>query len=63
MANEFKRPEFYDHVIVNEHGKVGEIRIKPSGILWSPKGSHQWYRVDLKTFADWMEQNGTEQKK
>ena len=63
MPNEFKRPEFYDHEIISENGKVGEIRIKQSGILWAPKGSHKWYRVDLQTFVSWIEANGTEQKK
>jgi hypothetical protein len=63
MPNEFKRPEFYDHEIVSEAGKVGDVRIKPSGILWSPKGAHKWFRASLEDFAAWIEANGTEQKK
>jgi hypothetical protein len=62
--NVFEQPKFVDHVIMDETGaKVGEIRVKPSGILWSPKGSHKWHRVDLETFADFMKENGTEQDK
>ena len=60
MMNQFKLPEYYDHEIVNDDGKkIGEIRIKPSGILWAKNGSHKWHRVDLATFIEWIEANGT----
>lgn len=62
-GNQFKARKFEDFEIVNDQGKVGEIRVKPSGILWSPKGAHDWYRVDLKTFAAFMEEKGKKQKK
>jgi hypothetical protein len=42
---------------------VGAIRVKPSGILWSPKGKHNWRGVDLATFAAFMEKNGKKQSK
>ena len=64
MANNFRPEKFYDHEIINGKGLlVGKIRVKPSGILWSPKGSHNWHRVDLESFASFMMKNGTTQKK
>lgn len=63
-VNEFKPRKYEDHEIVADDGaKVGEIRVKPSGVLWAPKGSHKWYGVDLQTFANFMENNGKLQKK
>lgn len=62
--NSFTPRKFEDFEILDQNGaKVGEIRIKPSGILWAPKGSHKWFRVDLEAFADFMTQKGTPQKK
>jgi hypothetical protein len=61
--NKFKEKNFEDFEILNDSEKVGDIRVKPSGVLWSPRGSHKWFRVNLKTFADFMEKNGTEQDK
>jgi len=43
--------------------KIGHIRVKPSGVLWAPKSAQKWFRVDLKTFANFMEENGKEQRK
>ena len=64
MPNEFRRPQFHDHEIIDGDGnKVGDIRVKPSGVLWAPKGSQKWYRVTLEQFAVWIEQNGTKQDK
>ena len=63
-TNQFKPRKYEDHEIVDDTGaKVGDIRVKPSGILWSPKGSHDWYGIDLKAFAELMEKNGKRQKK
>lgn len=64
MANSFASQKFYDHQILDDEGSVvGYIRVKPSGVLWASKGSHQWYRVSLDTFAELMKKNGTKQKK
>ncbi len=63
-GNDFKPKKFEDHEIVDAEGKkVGEIRVKPSGILWAPKGSHEFYGVRLDDFAKFMEAHGTKQKK
>jgi hypothetical protein len=62
--NQFAPRKFEDFEIVDDHDtRVGFIRVKPSGVLWAPKGSHKWYGVSLKTFAEYMEQNGKEQGK
>jgi len=63
-VNKFTPRKFEDFEIVDDKGtKIGEIRVKPSGVLWAPKGAHRWLGVDLKKFAEFMEQNGKEQKK
>lgn len=62
--NIFRAKQFEDFEILDENGnKVGEIRVKPSGILWSPGGKHNWYGVDLNTFAQFMKNSGKLQKK
>lgn len=63
-GNQFRPQKFLDVEIIDGQGaKVGDIRVKPSGILWSPKGKHDYYRVSLGDFADFMENNGQVQKK
>ncbi len=63
-GNSFKPQKFFDVEIVDSRGnKVGDIRIKPSGILWSPKGKHQYYGVNLEDFATFMEDRGKLQDK
>ena len=63
-GNKFALPKYVDHKILDEDGKVvGDIRIKPSGILWSPKGEHYWYRLSLEDFAKYAVENGKKQKK
>ena len=63
-TNSFVSRKFEDFEIVDGNGnKVGEIRVKPSGVLWARKGTHNWLGVDLNTFADFMEQKGKKQKK
>jgi hypothetical protein len=61
-TNQFNPRKYEDFEILDgARKKVGEIRVKPSGILWAPKGSKRWYRVDLATFAKFMETEGTRQ--
>ena len=62
--NNFKPQKFVDHEIVDSDGEmVGTLRVKPSGILWSPKDAKKWRRVTLENFAAFMEENGTFQEK
>jgi hypothetical protein len=59
-TNNFRPKKYYDHVIVDNHGKVvGTVRVKPSGIHWSPTNAKKWYAVDLVSFAAFMEKHGT----
>jgi hypothetical protein len=58
-----RRPEFEDFEILESSAIVGTVRIKPSGILWSPKGKHSWFRVTVEQFATFAEEKGTKQKK
>jgi hypothetical protein len=63
-VNKFRPKKFEDFEIIDAKDQVvGHIRVKPSGVLWAPRGSHQWYGLSLKEFADYMEQNGTPQSK
>lgn len=63
-GNKFKPKKHEDFEIVDSNGKkVGSIRLKPSGILWKPKGVHSWSSVALDTFAQFMEENGKTQTK
>jgi len=62
--NKFSPSKFEDFEILDgSNHRVGFIRVKPSGVLWAPKGSQKWFGVDLKTFAGYMEKNGKQQGK
>jgi len=63
-TNSFKPSKYEDHEIVDDNNKVvGTVRVKPSGILWSPKGSHSWLGINLDKFQEFMAENGRKQKK
>jgi hypothetical protein len=54
-ANRFASPTFFEETILDrEGGVVGIIRIKPSSVLWKPRGEHKYYSVSLERFADWI---------
>jgi hypothetical protein len=38
--------------------KVGELRIKPSSILWKARGAQQYRSVTLEAFSAWITANG-----
>jgi hypothetical protein len=64
MANSIRRSESEDFEIVDgAHKVVGNVRIKPSGILWKPKGKHKWYGVAIDKFAEFAEEHGKLQQK
>jgi hypothetical protein len=63
MAKEFSARQFEDFEIRQDGEIVGTLRVKPSGILWAPKGSHSWYRVSIEEFGEYAKNNGTQQKK
>jgi hypothetical protein len=63
-TNSFRPRKYEDHEIVDASNKVvGHIRVKPSGILWSPKNGKDWYGVSLAAFAKFVEENGRKQEK
>ncbi|MEG0634355.1 MAG: hypothetical protein RR517_17620 [Pseudomonas sp.] len=63
-VNSFRPRKFEDHEIVDSEGRVvGHIRVKPSGVLWSPKNGKGWLGVSLADFAAFMEANGDKQSK
>jgi len=60
----FKPKNFEDFEILGGDGKkLCDIRIKPSGILCSPKGEHDWYAMGIAEFIALMKSQGKKQKK
>jgi len=63
-VNSFRPRKYEDHEIVDSEKKViGHIRVKPSGILWSPKNGKDWYGISLSDFDAYLRENGKKQKK
>lgn len=55
----FKAPVSQDFEI-QEGGRIlGFLRVRPSGILWKPRGQQRWRRVSIEDFADYATRNGT----
>lgn len=53
--NHFRGAVFHDHEIAGEDGrKIGELRVKPSGLLWKNKDKGKYYRVPLDKFIEWI---------
>lgn len=52
--NRFASPQFIEEKIIGREGTIGIVRIKPSSILWKPKGEQKFYCVTLDRFADWI---------
>ncbi|NJM54934.1 MAG: hypothetical protein HC841_02525 [Verrucomicrobiae bacterium] len=64
--NKFYAPAFVEEVIIKDDGDnavVGTIRIKPSGVLWKPKGQQKFYSVDLEKFSAWITDSTTGAKR
>jgi hypothetical protein len=64
-TNKFLAPSSYDHEIGDaiNGSKIGELRVKPSSILWKGKSEHQYHSVSLAAFVKWITKNGTQVKK
>ncbi|MFZ3244455.1 MAG: hypothetical protein WBE47_02170 [Candidatus Acidiferrales bacterium] len=56
----FSEQNACDHKIVHatDSHAIGELRVKPSSLLWKPKGQHQYYSATLDEFTDWIMENG-----
>lgn len=63
MAKKFRAKISSDFEIVENGATVGWIRIKPSGVLWSPKGKHSWHGVAIDQFARFAKRKGKLLKK
>jgi hypothetical protein len=63
MAKEFKAPVSQDFEILDGGQVFGTLRVRPSGLLWAPKGSHNWYRVRIEDFGTYAVKKGTPKKK
>jgi hypothetical protein len=37
-------------------GIMGTIRLKPSSVLWKPKGAQQFYVATLDEFSAWIQE-------
>lgn len=62
--NRFDAPEFIEKIIFDENGAVlGTIRIKPSGVLWKPKGARKFFSIPLAKFTDWITDPKTKARK
>ena len=58
--NQFKALECCDHEIVDHQGtKIGELRVKPSRVLWKRKGKQTYKSVSLEKFTDWISDKKT----
>jgi hypothetical protein len=58
-----RRSQSEDFEIVENNRKVGTVRIKPSGILWKPKGKQKWFGISVEDFSNFAEKQGKEQSK
>jgi hypothetical protein len=60
-VNVFGEPESYDILIYEKDSKnkVGEFRVKPSSILWKPRGAHKYFSASLDEFIEWMKDKKT----
>ena len=59
--SEFTTPTYMQETIrdAGTGETIGTIRIKPSSVLWKPKGQHEYYSVTLGGFAGWITSPGT----
>jgi len=59
--NQFAAPKFSQETIID--GSTGEtigtIRVKPSSVLWKPKGQQRYYAVSLDAFTAWITAGAT----
>lgn len=55
-TKQFGRPKYYDHEILHKDGggKIGTLRVKPTGVLWKPKNARKFHAVSLDQFVEWI---------
>ncbi len=58
------RASFVEETVIDgDAGVIGRIRIKPSSVMWKPKGRGKFHSVSLDKFARWITDPDTEAKK
>lgn len=58
-VNSFRSRKFEDFEILDYAGAVvGHIRVKPSGVAWSPKSGNDWYSLPLTKLAKLAVEHG-----
>lgn len=55
---QFLGNEAYDLKIGSDEGIIGVLRVKPSSILWKPKGGQKFLSVPLDEFREWIKTKG-----
>jgi hypothetical protein len=60
-TKKFLAPKSYDYEIgdAKTEAKFGELRIKPSSILWKGKSEQKYHSVSLDDFVAWIKTAGT----
>ncbi len=51
---EITTPNSYDYEITEGGKKKGDLRLKPSTILWAEKGAHKYYSANLDEVVDFI---------
>jgi hypothetical protein len=63
-VNSFRTKKFEDFEILDSNSNtVGHVRVKPSGVLWSPKGARFWYGISINQFDALVQEHGKKQRK
>lgn len=51
----FRSVDFVEEVIEDDFGVVGTIRIKPSAVMWKPKGTRgSYFAATIGEFEEWI---------
>ena len=59
----FRAPFIEETVIDGDATVIGRIRVKPSSVMWKPKGRGKFYSVSLDKFTKWITDADTGAKK
>jgi hypothetical protein len=55
--NKLEQPQHMEGTILGplpDRRVIATIRVKPSTILWKPRGQTKYYSVSLEKFAEWI---------
>jgi len=62
-AKEFSAPVSQDFQILEGGKMYGTLRVKPSTLMWKPKGAHSWHGVAIEDFGEWVKKTGKQMDK